>query len=197
MAGDAAAAARALADARGNYAAGKRSDKLTGLDEAAELRAAASHSGQNGDNAARQRIASLLLNPKQAAGYSSEELAALEEVVRGTASRNALRFVGNLAGGGGGLGAVVTGGVAGAAGGSIGGPLGAVAGAAIPAVGFGAKKVANALTSRAVDRADELVRMRSPLYEQMMSDASMSAVAPERRAAIVRALMAAQQEQER
>lgn len=189
VAGPAPAAAKLYDEARGNYAAAKRSDKLTGIEDTAELRAAAANSGLNLDNTIRQRIASLLTKPKDAAGFSEAERAGLEEVVRGTRGRNTARFVGNLAGGGGGLGAVVTGGVAGAAGSAIGGPAGAVAGAAIPAVGVGSKLVANALAKKALSGVDEMVRTRSPLYEQLAREAPVMTADPERRAAIIRALL--------
>jgi hypothetical protein len=197
VAGPAAEAARTIADARGNYAAAKRSDKLTGAEERAELNAAVANSGQNLDNSVRQRVRDIIANPKQAAGYSEAELAALNEIARGTPTRNAVRFAGNLMGGGGGLGAVVSGAVGGMAGGTLGGPYGAAVGIGIPAAGYGAKKVANALTQRSLKHADELVRTRSPLYEQLMRDAPMVPVGAERRAALVRALMAADKNQDR
>jgi hypothetical protein len=184
-------AATALGAARENYAAAKRSERLSGVADTADLNAAVSHSGQNLDNALRQRVRSILTNPKQRAGFSSKELAALEGVARGTPSRNALRFVGNLAGGGGGLGAVASGATSGVVGTAAGGPLmGVIAGAAVPATGIAAKKLANALTSKALSRADELVRQRSPLYEQILKNAPPTRVEPTNSAALVRALLA-------
>jgi hypothetical protein len=130
-------------------------------------------------------------------GYSPEEIAALEKVVEGDRVRNSLRFYSNLAGGGGGMGAVVSGAVAGTAGGSVGGVpvVGGLAGAAIPASGVAARLGAGALAKRSMRLADELIRSRSPLYEQMMNDPKMQVISPERRAALVRALLAAGQQQ--
>src|SRR5581483_9679686 len=51
LSGDSTAAGQALAEARGNYAAAKRSEKITGAEEAANLRADAANSGLNADNA--------------------------------------------------------------------------------------------------------------------------------------------------
>lgn len=192
VAGPAADAARIITDARGNYASAMRSDKITGVEEAAELRAAAANSGQNLDNSIRQRIASLLTKPKDAAGFSEAELAQLDQTARGTPVRNAARHLGNLLGGGGGLGAAVTGVMGGTVGGQAGGAAGAVVGAGLPLVGYGSKKVANALTSRALNKVDEMTRRRSPLYEQMANDAPMTVITPEGRAAVVRALLLAQ-----
>ena len=183
-------AATTLGAARENYAAAKRSERLSGISDQADLNAAVSHSGQNLDNALRQRVRSILNSPKQRAGFADEELAALEEVARGTPSRNALRVIGNLAGGGGGLGAVVAGATSGAAGNAVGGPIaGALAGAGVPAAGFAAKKLAGALTSKALSRADEMVRQRSPLYADMLKAAQPVRVEPTKNVALVRALM--------
>lgn len=191
VAGPAADAATVLSEARGNYAAAMRSDRITGAEDAADLAAAVANSGRNIDNALRQRAKSILLNPKQRAGFNSDEIAALEEVARGTATRNRIRDVGNLLGGGGGMGAVVTGGVGGLAGSHFGAP-GVAVGAGLPLVGMGAKGVANALTRRALGRVDEMTRMRSPLYSKIQRDVPMSIVSPEKRAAIVRALLLSQ-----
>lgn len=68
VAGPAAAqreAARLLRESNANYAAAKRSSRLTGVEAAAGLRASAANSGQNTGNAIRQRIASVLLSPKK------------------------------------------------------------------------------------------------------------------------------------
>jgi hypothetical protein len=132
-------------------------------------------------------------------GYSPEEIAALENVVEGDKLRNSLRFYSNLTGGGGGLGAVISGAAGGAAGSAVGGAVGlpvvgAAVGGAIPATGMAARLGAGALTKRSLRLADELIRSRSPLYEQMMNDPKMQVISPERRAALVRALLIAGQQ---
>lgn len=183
-------AARHLTEARGNTAAFKRSERITGAEERAELNAAVANSGQNLDNAIRQRLRDILVRPKEARGFNSEELAFLEQIARGSRIGNALRFTGNLMGGGGGLGAVVSGGVAGAAGGAMGlGPLGILAGAAVPATGLAAKKAGNALTVRGVNQLDEMVRKRSPLYEQRAAHPEMEAQISPDTVALIRLLL--------
>lgn len=191
VAGPAAAAFKELEAARGNYAAAKRSDKITGAQERAELNAAVSNSGQNVGNATRQRIRDILVRPKEAAGYSSEELAKMEDVARGSLASNLTRGAGNLLGGGGGLGAMVSASIGAASGSALAGPFGA-AGAAAPAVGYGLKKISNALTGRQVNQLDDLVRTRSPLFEQ--TPMNMTAISPEKRAAIIRLLALEQQQ---
>jgi hypothetical protein len=180
ISGPADLAARTLEDARGNWAASKRSDQLTGVADTADLRAAVANSGLNLDNTIRQRVASVLTSPKQSAGFSPDELAALNEVARGTPSRNALRFVGNFMGGGGGLGSMLWSGLGAAAGeAAAGGPGGAfLGGIAAPAVGVSARSLANTLTSKALSRADQLVRQRSPLYTDAVANAPMQMQQP-------------------
>jgi hypothetical protein len=190
VAGPAAAAGKALAEARGNYAAGKRSQNITGIGESADLRAAVANSGQNLDNAIRSRVAGVLDSPKKRLGYSEAELRALGETARGTTGRNATRYVGNLLGGGGGLGAAVTGGLGAGAGAVAGGAPGAVAGGILAAMtGAGAKQLGNALTKRSLRKADELVRKRSPMYRKMLEETPLETVSPETRAALVKSLL--------
>src|SRR6185437_7641069 len=95
-------------DARGNYAAALRSERLSTAVEKAELQAGGANSGQNIDNATRQQIKSILNSPKSRRGYSGEELRQMQRIVQGTFAGDAARYIGNLLGGGGGLGTVVT-----------------------------------------------------------------------------------------
>jgi hypothetical protein len=150
-------AAKVLSDARGNFAAAQRSQKITDELDSADLRAAAANSGQNVSNTVRQRLRSVLDNPKASRGYSPDELAQMERVVRGTPVGNTARFAGNLLGGGGGLGAIASA----AVGGMAAPPWGALA----PAVGYGLKKISNASVDRQAKLLDEMVRKRSPLAD--------------------------------
>jgi len=174
--GPAAEASQLLKNATGNYAASKRSQQLTEAVESADLNAAAANSGQNIGNATRQRIKSILASDKKSAGYSPEELAQMEAVVRGTRTGNTARIVGNLLGGGGGLGSVVSA----AAGAAVAPPL-----AALPIVGYGMKKLSDASVQRQIRLLDEMVRKRSPLGESMPAAGG----GDEKRAALIRALM--------
>lgn len=190
VAGTASDAANALKAGNGNYAAASRSDSLTGIERAADLRASAANSGANTGNAIRQRVASALLKPKDTSGFSPEEVAALEQLVTGTKTQNATRYVGNLLGGGGGLGQMLTAAVGAGTGAAAGGQVGAAIGAAAPiAVGATSKAISNALTRRALQSTDKAVRARSPLYEAMKEAAPMEAVRQARTEALIRALM--------
>lgn len=190
VAGPAARAGAEIVDARGNYAAAKRSDSLTGIEERADLRAAAANSGRNLDNTIRQRVADVVIDPQKSAGFVPEELAALEGVVRGTPVRNAARFVGNALGGGGGLGGTVTAGGVGAIVGSTFGPAaGVAAGLAVPATGYAAKSLGNRMTRQALNSVDELTRQRSPLFEAARAATPREVKNPAFEEALLRILM--------
>jgi hypothetical protein len=177
---DAARVAQLNADFRGNYAAGKRSNTLTGKLEDAELSAQVANSGMNVENRTRQLAAQFLYNnsrgSKLSAGMSKEELDAIRAVAEGTAGQNTVRFVANLLGGGGGMGSVVSGMAGSAAGGLMAGPMGAIIGAGVPAIGTGLKKVGGKMAERGMRNADALIRSRSPLYQEMLLNSPPAAL---------------------
>lgn len=196
LAGPASAASELIAKARGNYAAGKRTEAITGsearygLEDRADFNAAAANSGKNGDNAIRQQAKSLLLNRKASAGFNPDEVAALEGVVNGGFTQNRLRDVGNMLGGGGGLGSIVAS-MAGGAAGSLGGPVLTAAGVALPpAIGLSARQAANKMSRSALEQVAEMTSKRSPLYEEMKAAAPDVVKDPARRSALIRLLMA-------
>lgn len=154
IAGSPEVAASTLADARGNWSAASHAELLDKKQLRAELRAAAANSGQNVANSVRQRIADILVSDRERRGFSKQEIALMERVVNGSGAQNAIRALGNLMGGGGG---------ALAAGYEVAGALGHGPLAAVPAVGFGLKKLSNALVGRDMDKLNELVRSNSPL----------------------------------
>ncbi len=168
-------AARLIKEARDNAAASFRSDRLSGVEDAAEMRANAANSGQNLGNTLRQRLASLLLDPKRSRGFSEDELGAIRQVVDGTATSNITRRVSNLLGGGGGLGQTLVAGGGGLLGSAIGGGAGAAVGAGM-ATGLGSatRGAYNALVARQARMADDLVRQRSPLYQKRLGTAPMA-----------------------
>lgn len=150
-----------IADARGNYAAGSRAEAVSDAMDKAGRQASAANSGQNIDNARRQQIKAILNSPKRRRGFSANELAQMETIVEGTRAGDAARGLGNLLGGGGGLGSVVTAAVGGAA---TGGP-----GAIAPVFGYAFKKLGNKLTGQQVTKLDEMVRSRAPLAQAVGS----------------------------
>lgn len=167
-----------MADNKANWRAYKNAQLVQGkLDEAA-LKASSAYSGLNKDNTVRQRITSgILTSPKASRFLRPQDRTALEDVARGSWGGNALRYGSGLLGGGGGLGAMLTGAVAGA------GSLGAdIAGGgsidpyrALGAVGLGlaARKGANAITRNAAQEAERAIRASAPLSQQMVRAAQM------------------------
>lgn len=183
---------------RGNYAAAMRSNDITGeLDRArtgilerAEGRAQAAHSGRNMDNTLRQKTEAVLEKPKEISGYSDDELAALERVVEGGAGRNLARKVSNKLGGGGGAAQTLFASMGAGAGAAAAGLPGAILGAAAPAtIGSGARSIANFLAKKDMRAVDELLRKRSPLYEERAANPGTYVISPEKRAAIARMLL--------
>lgn len=190
--GPAAEASKILSQARGNSAAAFRSERITDdVLYAANLNAGSTYSGKNLGNATRQRIKSLLLSDKKSAGYSADEIAQMEQIVQGTGLGNASRTAGNLLGGGGGLGGMVSAAIGGAATAPYGG-----VGAAAPLVGMALKKLSDRSVDSQVRILDELIRSRSPLAQELTA-ANMAVpqeVAPQT-AAIVRLLLEGQTQQ--
>lgn len=164
--GDAKTAAQQFAQARGNYAAAKRMETVDAKLYNAELQAAAANSGQNIDNATRQRIKSILTSPKLRQGFNADEISQMESIVKGTFTGNLLRRVGNLLGGGGGLGQLVTGGAGALTGASAGLPGAIIGGIAAPMAGMAARSGASALTMRQADELSRMLASRSPLAWQ-------------------------------
>lgn len=189
--GDAAAAAKNFSEARQLWGTAKRAELVNSKLDVAELRASAANSGRNIDNAIRQRMVDILASPRLSKGFSAEELAQMRKIAEGTNIGNVLRVIGNAAGGGGGIGSVLSAG-AGAAAGSFAGPAGAGIGAiAAPALGVTAKSAGNALTRRAAEALVRDISNRSPIG----SNAAIT-VSPTKDA-IIRALIAARAGQDR
>jgi hypothetical protein len=203
LAGTPAATQKLFERGRGNYAAGQRSNDLTGdLDRAvtgilerSEGRAQAANSGRNLDNTIRSKAESFLEKPKEVSGLSDAEIEGFKQLRDGGTVRNTARYVGNLLGGGGGIGQSGMAAIGAGLGGAGGGIPGALLGGALPsAVGAGAKSIANKLAKRDLAKLDEMLRKRSPLYEERAANPEMSVISPERRAALIRALMAAEEQ---
>lgn len=155
IAGDPKMVSGAIKEARSNYSAAKRSELIDEALRKADLNASSANSGANADNAIRQQLKAIAKDKNALRGFSDEEIAQLERVVRGTWTGNTLRAVGNLLGGGGGIGTVLTAG----AGGLAMGP----GGVALPAVGMAAKRLGAMSTRRQAGILGDMLRRRSPL----------------------------------
>jgi hypothetical protein len=167
---DAAQASAIIKEANANYKAAKTSELLDAKKQSAELDAGRINSGQNLDNKLRARIYDILKNDKLKKGFSPEQVAQMESIVKGTAPGNVVRAIGNLLGGGGGYHAWVTG-----------LPTAGIA----PGIGWGVKKLGNALTSAQVRKLDEMVRASAPLSRGLRPG-----YAPQANSALAAALVA-------
>lgn len=184
-----------LGEANANYAAGKRSDLVQGIERAADLRAAAANSGKNTGNAIRQRVASALLKEKDTAGFNAAEKNLLEGIVQGSKSANRTRDIANRLGGGGGFGSTFAATLGGGAGAGVGSAFGApvvggAIGASFPLVAGGMfKGLSNRLTQKALKEADEALRMRSPLFKKRSQNKTFSAKRDKAPEALIRGLL--------
>lgn len=156
LAGNAGKANAILDEARQNWGAYKRAQGVQTTLDNAKINAASANSGGNLQNSIKQAFKPMLKNnASKAVGYNQEELAALNQVVRGTWGGSAARAAGNLLGGGGGLG-MLAGGFAGYEAGGVPGAI--TAGLA----GRTLKKIGDKTTLNAVANLDRLLRSRAP-----------------------------------
>lgn len=171
LSGDAKAAAKVIREADKNYAAAKKSEALGSLLSKAENRTAAANSGLNLGNTLRARVADALNNPKIASRFTPDEIAALEQINRGSRTANATRYLGNALAAGGGIGASALGGLTGVAANQFGsGALTAgIIGAAVPATGYAMRKTSEKLTLKALENADKVIRANSPLAKSILA----------------------------
>jgi hypothetical protein len=150
---------KAIREADKNYSAAKAVEALDKRAAKAELRAAGADSGMNTGNKIRQQVTNLLTS-NEAKFLSPETRADLEKIVRGTASQNVVRWVGNHLSG---IGSLTGAG----AGYQQGGWEGAAAGGL---AGRGLGQLIKVLNNRSVTKQAEQVarniRMRSPLGQQ-------------------------------
>jgi len=181
----AAAEATALANrARGNYGGYKRGQMFDDMIENATTSAGGAASGLNLQNRLRQVVGSGLRQKEgtsafSRAGYNPEEIAKLTDFARVPIGDASLRYVDRLFGGGGGLGAVVAGGVGAAGGGTLGHYFkddptwGGVAGVGIPAAGLGLRLLGNRRATQNMANLGDMIRRRTPLYQERAATAPM------------------------
>lgn len=185
LAGSPAEFAKIAKAARGDYAASRRSDTVLGQLEEAQGNAAAANSGQNFGNSVRQRFNAIVKSDKKSSGFNDAEIKQAELVRDGTLLGNTTRFSGNLLGGGGGLGSVISS----AAGAAAFGPFGA----ALPIAGYGLKKISDAAVNRQVRVLDEMTRARSPLAQESGGSNALSPAEQFKQMLLIRSLLASQQ----
>ncbi len=149
MAGvDTAAGSKAIAEARDQWHRARKLETVEKLVKRGELVAGSTGSGGNVENATRQQVRKILTDESKGRGFTAEEKALAEKAVLGSNGQNMLRLAGKLAPTGNGLNLMLH-------------LLGASqsGGATIPLAigGIGAKKLAEALTGRNVEKFADLV----------------------------------------
>lgn len=155
-------------EANGNYSAFKTDEDVGDALYKADLQNRGAASGKNLDNKTRQAFVRILTNDKAGAGLRDNERQAAEDIVTGSPSADWGRTVGNVLGGGGGMGRLHAAATGGSAGFAAAGPIGAAIGAiGVPAVGHFLKKFADQSTQGKVEALREMIRSRSPLGATM------------------------------
>jgi hypothetical protein len=152
-----------LTEIRGNYAAGKRASTIAQAEEKGRRQAGATGSGANLDNALRQAIKQVRNNSKLLRGFSKDEIAQMDRIIKGGRIGNAARLLSKFGPKhpvSGIIPAILT---------DIKGGLGAATGQL--AVGALAQKVAEHTTGKRIRELQEMVRRRSPLGQQMQAAA--------------------------
>ena len=174
---DAATAAMLTARGRGNFGAGYRSRAVTEEVQKAMDTASGQHSGLNFENILRQNLNRARKN-ENFGGFNAAEEAAAEKLIKGTAAANARRELGNMLGGGGGLGRVAAMGAGGAGTGAVGAYLTGQDPVFGAAAGLGLGVTGRALRSSGINRAKEgaeafaaELRQRSPEYLKRLAAA--------------------------
>ena len=166
---DAAAAALLDTRGRGNFASAFRDQTVREVIDKTVAQAAGQHSGLNFENLLRQNLRQARAKDEFGT-LSPEEEAHLERLIVGTTKANNMRELGNMLGGGGGLGRMVAmggGGATGAIGAYLygGDPLyGAISGVALGTGGRMIRSYGNAQARRGVESFSEAIRQRSPEY---------------------------------
>jgi hypothetical protein len=177
--GDAGAAAAAITEARKLNTQISKIDRITEALTKGERRTERTGSGGNADNVTRQNISAILDNPKKARGFTADERAAMEQIVRGTPSQNALRLVGKLSPSGNGLMAAL----------GVGATAANPALAAIPVAGMAAKTLADRATNKNVDELIRILRAGGQRSAAFAPDNAVQRLAETKRDALIRTLM--------
>lgn len=147
--------AATLEEAKDTYAVASRGNQLDQAAQIARLRAGRAGYGGNSVNSMRQVLSPILESSIKgnAKGWSPQEIAAIRDIVEGTTKTDFFRGVGQLSPSKGSISSGLAFGTLGVTG----------------VIGALANKAAAWLTSRQIDRLNELVRSRSPAYAERVA----------------------------
>ena len=178
MAGDALKGGAALKEARGLWSRVSKNERFLEAVNKADLRAASTGSGGNVENATRQNVRRLL---EKGRGFTGDEKAAMEEIIRGTPGQNVLRLVGKLSPSGNGLMAAL------GIGGTMANPM---VGAAVLG-GMGAKMAADRGVQKGVEALDMLIRSGGDAAALKAAQGTLAQLSQSQRQTIARLFMGA------
>ena len=177
--GDAAGAAKSITEARKLNTQISKIDRIAEALTKGERRTERTGSGGNADNVTRQNISAILDNPKKLRGFTPDERDAMEKIVRGTSTQNALRLAGKLSPSGNGLMAAL----------GLGATAANPAMAAIPAAGMVAKALSDRATTKNVDELLRVLRAGGKRSEAFAPPNAIERLSETKREALIRALM--------
>jgi hypothetical protein len=181
LTGNSQAAAAALKEGRGYWSRFRKLGTVDELMGRAELNAGSTGSGGNVENATRQQLKRMLTDKKLTRGLTGDEKSALKTAVLGSPTQNALRLVGKLSPQGNGL-MMALGGATTALNPYIGIPA--------MALGYGAKKAAESMTSRNAETVKKLIAAGGSKSALEGPKNTLQRLTESKRDAIVRALVA-------
>lgn len=156
-------AAPGMQEANKNWSGAQAAKAIDARFQKAEMGAKVNNSGMNIGNKIRQQAFQIYNSPAARRGLNEDELGMLKELAEGTPTRNAVRWFSNVLGGGGGLGAEVTGDIASR---NL-GPIGWV----FSPIGKVLKHVENHMTTKAAEKISGAIRGRTPLGKAFESSA--------------------------
>lgn len=176
LVGNSTAGSEAYKEARDYASRLFKAEKVQKAVDSADLRAASTGSGGNVDNATRQNLRRILEKER---GLKPDEKAALEAVVRGTPTQNALRLAGKLSPSGNGLMAAL----------GVGGAMVNPAIGALSLGGMGAKAAADSMTGKNVAKLAEILRAGGNVSATQAAPNAVQRLAQSKREALARILM--------
>jgi hypothetical protein len=159
-------------EARGLWSRAKKAEDIELIIEKAKNQASGF------ENGLRRQMASFINNPKNLRGYTKDELAAMQKVVRGGGLENTAKFLGKFGFTEGQATSVLMSSLGVAGGAAVGGSVGAVA---VPLVGQVSKNLAQKMTRNNAEMVSRIVR--SGKDANSIAKAYFSSVPPRQRAA--------------
>lgn len=151
-------AGRSLKTADEIHSTARAQQELARKGAVADLRTGRAGYGGNAVNNIRQVLSPIVQRSVEGktTGFKPNEIAAMREIVEGTAATNALRGIGQLSPTKGSF-ATILGGAASAG--------------VLPAIGAASNKLATILTNKQIERLSQLVAKRSPAYKEAVTKA--------------------------